>query len=54
MHDEVITFVEGSPRVGRGSAGLLSQAPGSPVTVGAVALRSGGIGRGHLIDTDNG
>lgn len=36
-----------------GSCGMQTQVSGGVCTVSAVAAASGGIGRGHLIETDN-
>lgn len=33
-----------------GSAGLWTQVPGSPSTVSALAVATGGIGRGRLVE----
>lgn len=50
---ETVHVVDERPRLGRGTAGLPTQAGGAPTTVGAVAARTGGIGNGHLIETDS-
>ncbi|MDE6442968.1 MAG: hypothetical protein K2K64_00905 [Muribaculaceae bacterium] len=48
---ESVNIVEGTPELGRGSAGLSTQLPGHAATVSAIAEATGGISDANMIGT---
>lgn len=52
MVEQTINVVDTTPAVGKGTAGLQTQAGGQPATVSAAAQATGGVGPGNFVETD--
>jgi hypothetical protein len=50
MKEKALVIADKTPAVTKGTAGLRTFAGAQPATVSALAMASGGIGRGRLVE----